>query len=559
MERATAEKPSAIATAAANRLERDEADTVCQRNDQSHTGYSIVTGLTPTSTCKSTLKTFSFPVLRVSALTRSPYEEVEVNRVAHKATRRRLTATIAGVGALALVLSACGGSSTSSSTTSAAATSAAATSGGGGGASAGADSGPVSADSGWCDTVKEKYGDLTGKTVGVYTVITGTEADAYRKSYELFNQCTGATATFEDSKDFEAQINVRIDSGNPPDVAIFPQPGLLSQLVNDKGAVKPLPEDIEAFAKTYFPDDWMNYGVVNDIPFGIPNNADFKSLVWYNPSLWKEKGWTVPTTWDELQATQKQITDSGVKPWCMGIGSGAATGWYLTDWLEEYVLRMSGPDVYDQWVTNDVKFTDPAIADALAGVGEIAKNPAAVNAGFGDVATVASAQFSDPAAKVLSKECPMWRFAANGDAFFPAGTKFGPDGDVDAFYFPPMNDKFGQTVLGGGTFYAAFQDRPEVQAFLTFISSPEYANERAKAGSYISANRALDGTNASTPILQTALKKLQDPDTTFRFDASDLMPAPVGSAAEWKQFTAWITGQDDATTLANIQAAWPAS
>ena len=210
-------------------------------------------------------------------------------------------------------------------------------------------------------------------------------------------------------------------------------------------------------------------------------------------------------------------------------------------------------------MTNEVKFTDPQVADALAGVGEIAKNPEMVNAGFGDVQTVASAQFSDPAAKVLSGECPMWRFAANGDAFFPPGTTFGPDGQVDAFYFPPMTDKFGQTVLGGGTFYAAFQDRPEVNAFLTFVSGPECAGERAKAGSYISANKGLDGANASTPILQTALKKLQDPETTFRFDASDLMPAPVGSAAEWKQFTAWITGQDDATTLANIQAAWPTS
>ena len=520
-----------------------------------HTGYSIVTGSIPISACRKPLKTFSFLLTCERPHTLS--NEMEVNRMAHKATRKRLAATVAGVGAIALVLSACGSSSSSSGTTSAAATSAAASSAAGGGGSASA--GPVSGDSGWCDTVKSKYGDLTGKTVGIYTTITGTEADAYKKSYQLFTECTGATVAYEDSKDFEAQVLVRIDSGNAPDIAIFPQPGLLSQIVNDKGAVKPLPEDTEAFAKQYFPDDWMNYGVVNDIPFGLPNNADFKSLVWYNPKVWAEKGWTVPTTWDELTALQDKIAASGTKPWCMGIGSGEATGWYMTDWLEEYVLRMSGPDVYDQWVTNEVKFTDPQIADALAGVGEIAKNPQMVNSGFGDVQSIASTQFSDPAAKVLSGECPMWRFAANGDAFFPAGTKFGEDGDVNAFYFPPMNDKFGQTVLGGGTFYAAFQDRPEVDAFMYFAASPEYANERAKAGSYISANKGLDEANASTPILQTALKKLQDPETTFRFDASDLMPAQVGSAAEWKQFTAWITGQDDATTLANIQAAWPSS
>ena len=80
-------------------------------------------------------------------------------------------------------------------------------------------------------------------------------------------------------------------------------------------------------------------------------------------------------------------------------------------------------------------------------------------------------------------------------------------------------------------------------------------NDRA----YSSPNLGLQAENVPSSVQQTAIKGFQDPDATFRFDASDLMPAPVGSDAEWKQFTAWITGQDDATTLANIDAAWPAS
>ena len=134
--------------------------------------------------------------------------------------------------------------------------------------------------------------------------------------------------SYEDSKDFEAQVIVRIQSGNPPDVAIFPQPGLLSQIVNDTGAVKPLSAELEAFAKQYFPEDWMDYGIVNDIPFGLPNNADFKSLVWYSPTTFEEKGYTVPTTWDELMALHDEIAATGTKPWCIGIGSGEATGWH---------------------------------------------------------------------------------------------------------------------------------------------------------------------------------------------------------------------------------------
>jgi len=472
---------------------------------------------------------------------------------------RKFTATIAGISALALVLSACSSSSTTSSSTSTSAESSADASAADT-ASAGAEpTGPVSADSGWCDMVKEKFGDITGKTVGVYTTITGTEADGYVQAYKDFTACTGANVQYENSKDFEAQVLVRIQSGNPPDVAIFPQPGLLSQIVNDTGTVKPMTPELEEFAKQYFPQDWLDFGNVNDIPFAIPNNVDFKSLVWYSPAKFKELGLTVPTTWEELTALYEGLAAKDIKPWCIGIGSGEATGWQITDWLEEFVLRTAGPDVYDQWVTNDVKFTDPKIAEALKQVGDIIKNPEYVNAGFGDVQTIASTQFQDPAAKIKSGECILTRQAANFDAFFAAGTTFGPDGDVDAFYLPPITDEFGTTVLGGGTLYAAFQDRPEVQAFQHFVASPEYANSRAKAGSYISANLGLDPESASTPILQTALATLGKDDTVFRFDASDLMPAPVGSAAEWTEFTKWITGQDDATTLAAIDAAWPAN
>lgn len=467
---------------------------------------------------------------------------------------------IAGIAAAALVLSACGGGSTTTTTSDAAAgttsAGAAGSSAAESGASSAAPAGPASATSDWCETVKSTFGDLAGKSVNVYTTIVGVEADAYVEAYKLFTECTGAAVQYESSKEFEAQVIVRIQSGNPPDIGIFPQPGLLSQLVNDTGSVKPLSPELEAFAREYFPEDWMNYGVVNEIPFGIPNNADFKSLVWYSPKTFTEKGLEIPTTWEELTALYNGVADTGTKPWCIGIGSGEATGWQITDWLEEYVLRLYGPEVYDQWVSHEVPFSDPRIADALKQVGDLIKNPKYVNAGFGDVQTIASTPFDAPAAQIVNGNCTVTRQAANFDNLFES---IGPDGEADAFYFPPITEDFGTTVLGGGTFYAAFQDRPEVQAMMWFLASPEFANARAAAGSYISANRGLQAENVESPVQQTALETLLAEDTVFRFDASDLMPAPVGSDAEWKQFTAWITGQDDATTLANIDAAWPAN
>ncbi len=473
-------------------------------------------------------------------------------RVAPTSARKVISA-IAGISAVSLVLSACGGGSTSPTTTSPTASSSSE------GSSAGTTpaGGPVGADSGWCDTVKGLYPDITGKNVNLYTVITAPEDTPYINTFKDFTTCTGATVNYEGSKEFEAQIGVRVSSGNPPDVAVFPQPGLMQQVQESSGAMKPLPDAVAENAKKYFPDDWTNYGTINGQFLGIPNNADFKSLVWYSPKTFKAKGYTVPTTWEELTALEDKIVAAGEKPWCIGIGSGEATGWQITDWLEEFVLRTAGPDVYDQWVSHDVKFADPAIADALKQTGDVIKNPKMVNAGFGPVSSIASTQFNEPAAKILDGSCPMAREAANFSANYKADVKIGPDGDINAFYFPPINDKFGKTVLGGGTFTAAFNDKPETDAFMYYLTTPEYANARAKQGFYISANRGLDPANVPSVVQQQALKTLQDPSATFRFDASDLMPAAVGADAEWKQFTAWITGQDDATTLANIDNAWP--
>ena len=472
---------------------------------------------------------------------------------------KKFTATIAGVSAVALVLTACSSSTTSStSSSSAAGSSAASAAATGSGSAAAESSGPLPATTDWCQHIKDTYPDISGKTVGVYTTIVAPEDTPYINSWKAFTDCTGVTPTFEGTKEFEAQVIVRIQSGNPPDVGIFPQPGLLSQIVNSTGSVKPLTQDTKDLGNQYFPADWMNYGTVNDIQFAIPNNADFKSLVWYSPPTFAAKGYTVPTTWEELTALTQKIVDSGEKPWCIGIKSGEATGWQITDWLEEYVLRTAGPDVYDQWVSHEIPFNDPKIADALKQMGDLIKNPTYVNAGLGDVATIASTEFNDVAPLILNGSCYMAREAANFDSNYKS-SKIGPDGDINAFYFPPISTDFGQVVLGGGTFYAAFADRPEVQAFMYYMATPDFANTRAQQGSWISANKGLLASSVPSAVQQTALTVLQDPETVFRFDASDLMPAAVGSDAEWKQFTAWITGQDDATTLNNIEAAWPAN
>ena len=251
----------------------------------------------------------------------------------------------------------------------------------------------------------------------------------------------------------------------------------------------------------YWVKDWKNYGSVDGTFYAAPLSANLKSLVWYSPGAFKKAGYTVPTTWADMMTLSAKIaTDTKGKVWCGGIGSGTATGWPATDWLEEVVLRQFGGQVYDDWVSHKVKFSDPPIQAAMKTIADWYQNPAWVNAGFGDVKTIATTTFQDAGKPILTGNCWMLQQASFYGAQLPKGTKVGPDGDVFAFFLPAMSDKFGVPVEGGGEFATAFRDAPEVKEVQTYLSTPLWATNRIKAApGWASANQGVDPTRVHRP------------------------------------------------------------
>ncbi|MDR1807664.1 MAG: ABC transporter substrate-binding protein, partial [Propionibacteriaceae bacterium] len=408
-----------------------------------------------------------------------------------------------------------------------------------------------------------QYGDLTGTTVTVYATFIDTEGAQYEQSFDQFEACTGATIAYEGSRDFEAQLPVRIEAGAAPDIAILPQPGLLKTVVAT-GKVLPAPAAVAANVDQYWSASWKAYGTVDGTFYAAPLGASAKSFVWYSPQMFADAGYTVPETWDEMMELTATIAAAGdVKPWCAGIESGTATGWPATDWLEDVVLRFAGGDAYDQWISHDIPFNDPAIVESLTEMGKILKNSAYVNAGIGDVQSIAAEAWTDAGFPIVDGECYMHRAASfyqtNWTTLDPNLT-VGPDGDVWAFPLP------GQTadekpVIGGGDFVAAFADRPEVVAFQTFLSSPEWANAKATATpqGWVTANKGLDASLLQSPMDQLAYSVLADPGVEFRFDASDLMPSEVGAGSFWTEMTNYFAqDKSEQDVLDAIEATWPA-
>ncbi len=483
-------------------------------------------------------------------------------------------ALIAGTAATALLLSACGSSDNTATTpaasapaaeTSAAAGTDAAGTGAAGTEAAGteaAGSGAAPAtDPNWCDTLKGQYPDISGKSVSIYTSIVAPEDKPQIDSYKAFEECTGVKVNYEGSKEFETQLPIRVDAGTASDLAYIPQPGLLNSLVLNTGKVIPAPQTVTDNVTKWFGTQWIDYGSVDGTLFASPLGANVKSFVWYSPKEFKKNGWEVPTTLDELKTLSDTIVATGKKPWCAGIESGTATGWAATDWVEDFVLRTQGPDVYAQWYKHEIPADDPKIVAAVDAAGEYLRNNDYMNAGFGDSTTIVSTGFADAGKGIPTGTCFLHRQASFYAANFAAGTDISKDGDAFAFYLPAGTD-FGKPVLVGGEFVAAFRDAPEVAAFQTYLSSDVWSNEKAKAspdGGWLSANKGLDINNVAGAIDKLSVEIIQDPEATTAFDASDLMPDAAGKAF-WAAMTSWIRDNSDTkTALSGIEAAWPAS
>ncbi|WP_299038678.1 ABC transporter substrate-binding protein [uncultured Pseudokineococcus sp.] len=407
----------------------------------------------------------------------------------------------------------------------------------------------------------EQFGDIAGSEVEVYTTIVDPESQSFIDAFGPFTECTDVEINYNGSRQFEAQLPVRVEGGNAPDIAFLPQPGLLERMVATGQVAEPAQAVVDNVDE-FWSEDWKSYGTVDGTFYAPPLGANVKSFVWYSPTAFAEAGYEVPETWDEMLALSDQIVADHPesKPWCAGIGSGEATGWPATDFLEDVVLHQQGPDVYDQWVAHEIPFDDPAIAESLATAGGILKNPDYVNGGLGDVRSIASTEFQDAGLPILDGNCWMHRQASFYQANWPAGTDVSEEGDVFAFPTPVIDEGVGSAIVGGGEFVAAFNDEPATQAVQYWLSTGDWANLKAQASQpgWFSANLELDASNLQSPIDQLAVEQLQDPESTFRFDASDLMPAQVGSDAEWQQLTDWIASdQPDDVTLANIEAAWP--
>ena len=419
--------------------------------------------------------------------------------------------------------------------------------------------GPFSWDS--YNAWAENAPDLSGQTVTVFGPWLTPEDGYFSNALVYFEEATGADVIYTGSDSFEQQIVIDAEAGSPPNISVFPQPGLASVMAG-KGQLSPLGDDMASWvAENYAAgQSWVDLGTYadadgNDQMYGFFYNVNVKSLVWYNPENFEDADYEVPETMEELKALTEQMVADGETPWCIGLGSGAATGWPATDWVEDMMLRTVEPSVYDQWTTNEIPFDDPRVVNAIEEFGYFARDDAKVSGGAG---AVASTDFRDSPKGLFSSppQCYMHRQASFVPAFFPEDVEFGVD--TGFFYFPSYASKdLGNPVLGGGTLMAVTDPSDATSELMEFFKLPISHEIMMAQTGFLTPHKGVN-TQAYKDDTLRALGDVLLNATTFRFDGSDLMPGGVGAGTFWTGMVDYTGGKDAAVVASEIQDSWDA-
>lgn len=403
--------------------------------------------------------------------------------------------------------------------------------------------------------------DYTGETLTITGPWTGVDAQMVGRIMAYFTQATGAEVTYTGSDSFEQDIVISAQARSAPNIAVFPQPGLAADMAA-RGFLTPLADGTANWvADTYAAgDSWVELGSFpgpdgEEALFGLFYKVDVKSLVFYSPDAFEEMGYDIPASMEELLELTETIVADGGTPWCIGLGSGAATGWPATDWVEDILLRTAEPEVYDGWVDNSVPFDDPRVIEAIELYGTFARNDDFVRGGSQAVATTdwrdaPSGLFTFP------PECYMHKQASFIPTFFPDGLEYGLD--YDFFYFPSFAERdLGDPVMGAGTMWAITDDAPVAHGLIAFLQTP-IAHELWMAQSGFLTPHAEVNLDTFASDSARAMNEILLDATVFRFDASDLMPGEIGADAFWSGMVDYTTGADAAEVAAEIQSRWDA-
>jgi alpha-glucoside transport system substrate-binding protein len=349
----------------------------------------------------------------------------------------------------------------------------------------------------------------------------GPELDAFEAVVAPFEERTGITVEYSATRDLKGVITRGLEVGHQPDVAGLPGPGFMLDLAQS-GDLKDLGQalDLGAYKRLTAPA-FVDIGTIDDRLVGVFIKATVKGLLWHDPDVYRAGS---PGTWSELVHMADQESDHrDTRPWCVGLESGATSGWPGTDWIEDFLLRQSGPAVYDAWVGGSLAWDSPEVRTAFRSYGQVVSEDAT----HGGARAALTTHFAH-AGDALFGDPPGCLFLHQGSfmtTFFDALDD--PPDDYDFLAFPDIDPRWADSLIGAGDLFGMLRDTPEARALIAYLVTTEAQSIWVARGGALSGNFEVTGYPTEIAEREAALLTRA---RVFRFDASDTMPDEMGAA-----------------------------
>jgi alpha-glucoside transport system substrate-binding protein len=303
----------------------------------------------------------------------------------------------------------------------------------------------------------------------------------------------------------------------------------------DAGALQPLDDvlDVATYTDETSPA-LVKLGKVGDKTYGVFIKAALKGLIYYNTAS-HDYSASPPATWDDLISQGDANQGDAEALWCVGIESGDASGWPATDWIENILLRQSGPDVYNDWWAGKVKWTDPKVKAAFDLYKEV------VDSSYGGGTNVVATKF-ELAGDPLFKSPPGCEFFQQANFMSGLGqfAKLKAGTDFNAFPFPAINPDYAKAVEGAGDLFGMFHATDAAKSLMKYLVTADAQDIWVKAGGALSANK--NATSYPDDFSKNAGAAVANAEQ-FVFDASDLMPSAM-NAAFWSHMVSLTSGSE---------------
>jgi len=370
-----------------------------------------------------------------------------------------------------------------------------------------------------------------GKTLHVLATWGGDEQKAFLAMVKPWEDRTGNHIAYEGTRDLNAVLTTRVSGGNPPDLAGLPGPGQMAEFAK-AGKLIPLDSVVDmSQMNSQYAKSWIDLGSVNGKLYGIFIKAALKGLIWYDPKVVQAANVNIsssspPKTWDDLTAIASQLKSAGKTPWCVGLESGAASGWPGTDWIEDLVLRSMGPDQYANWYQGKVKWTDPGIKAAWQKFGTV------VSQSYGGKNFVLSTNFGKAGDPLFTSPpgCYLHHQASFITTFFQQDNpSVQPVTDFNFFGFPDINSQYTGSEEVAGDLFGMFKDSPEARDLIKYLTTPEAQQIWVSKGGALSPNKQVPLSKYPDQLSRQAGQIITSAKVTA-FDASDNMPDAMNTA-----------------------------